>query len=337
MERTDLISKIPVPKCQLCGESGEYIHIGLTDKLFGTQGDWNFKKCKNTDCGMVWLDPMPSEGDIWKAYRNYHTHNSTEIGDVPLLKMLGYKFTNGLLAKLLRICFIKFTNLQKEIDENLNMYLPTNQPGRLLDVGSGSGEFIGRMHRLGWSAEGVDFDPEAVKHTRVKYGLIAHLGKVEEIEIPPNSFDAITMRHLVEHVYDLGGMIKHCKKLLKPGGLLVITTPNTSSFGHNKFGQNWRGLEPPRHLFLFTLKGLAGYLESLGFNVVRSGTTAANADFILKQSLELEKYGKIFLRIDGSMTELIRSRVLQLYEHSINSPDIGLGEEIYMVCCKAWH
>jgi hypothetical protein len=61
----------PFPECSLCGTRGEPLYAGLTDRLFGAPGEWNLKCCSNSGCGLIWLDPMPLEDDIGKAYENY--------------------------------------------------------------------------------------------------------------------------------------------------------------------------------------------------------------------------------------------------------------------------
>jgi hypothetical protein len=64
----------PCPACYLCGSLGKPLYEGLTDKLFEAPGMWNLRRCVEHGCGLVWLDPMPFEQDIEKAYQTYYTH-----------------------------------------------------------------------------------------------------------------------------------------------------------------------------------------------------------------------------------------------------------------------
>src|SRR5947209_5197775 len=66
----------PHPHCTLCGNPGEFIHLQLSDCLFGAPGQWNLKRCSDSKCELVWLDPMPIEEDIGKAYATYYTHSA---------------------------------------------------------------------------------------------------------------------------------------------------------------------------------------------------------------------------------------------------------------------
>jgi SAM-dependent methyltransferase len=79
------------------------------------------------------------------------------------------------------------------------------------------------------------------------------------------TYDAVTMSHVIEHLHDPVSALQEVRRILKPGGTLWIVTPNVESIGHRRFGVNWRGLEPPRHLVLFSGASLAEALDRAGF------------------------------------------------------------------------
>ncbi len=334
MDNTCKIRTRPCHSCLMCNGEGEIIYTDLEDKIFGAPGTWSFRKCSNPACSLVWLDPMPLEEDIGYAYRNYFTHDAAESKIKNATSGLRYKFTLGLTSKLLRILLIKFTGLQKDVDKIESMYLSSDCPGKLLEIGCGSGDYLDKMHQMGWSVQGVDFDPVAVAHAREKYGFTVYAGKLEELDLPSNSYDAITMRHVIEHVYNLDELLRHCLRLLKQGGTLAIRTPNANSLGHQMFREFWRGLEPPRHIHLFSLHNLTTCLEKQGFRVVRAETTAAGADFVFKQSMELREYGKHSLPSETRVKTLVASRFFQLYEYVVNSRKFDVGEELVLVCTR---
>jgi len=74
----DVIRSEPCPRCCLCQTPGEMLYEGMRDRLFGTPGEWNLRRCPNRDCGLIRLDPMPLEADIGKAYADYFTHEVAE-------------------------------------------------------------------------------------------------------------------------------------------------------------------------------------------------------------------------------------------------------------------
>ena len=183
------------------------------------------------------------------------------------------------------------------------------------------------MRSLGWDVYGQDVDPSAVTYARAKFGLEAHLGQLEDMPFAENSFDCVTLNHVIEHAHDPVALLKECRRLLKVGGLLVIVTPNASSFAHRHFGPFWRGLEPPRHIHIFSPRTLSTTAVKAGFTVSCSSTTAANARTFGHASL--------LIRNSGSLPRTLRERVeseiyplgylyLSIFEHS---RDAGSGEE----------
>jgi len=143
--------------------------------------------------------------------------------------------------------------------------LPAVPQGRLLDVGCGSGEWLLEMRQRGWTVEGFDFDDSAVKLARQK-GLKVECGSLEDRNYPADCFDAVTLNHVIEHVPDPVRTLAECARILKPEGKLVLFTPNNSSLGHLLFREGWRGLEPPRHLHIFSMKSLRRTLTAAGFH-----------------------------------------------------------------------
>jgi SAM-dependent methyltransferase len=140
--------------------------------------------------------------------------------------------------------------------------------GRLLDIGFGNGAFLKLATEIGWSAEGIDFDPSAVEAARSR-GLEVRCAGVEDLADEPSGYDVITLSHVIEHVYDPPALLRAICRLLRPGGLLWLETPNLDSLGHIRFGRDWRGLEPPRHLTLFSVDSLRFALTEAGFTRLR--------------------------------------------------------------------
>ena len=221
------------PNCTLCGARGELLYQDLKDHLFGAPGKWNMKKCPNSDCGLIWLDPMPLEEDINKAYENYFTHQDTnqcrntfsirfsrKVMEAYWAKKYGYyNYTIKGWQKLIGILIYFYPPKHAHIDMKV-MYLPAHPRGRLLDIGCGSGKWLQFMHNLGWCIEGVEIDPFVV-HAAQKMGLPIHLGTLEAQKYPDNLFDAITLSHLIEHARDPMKLIQECYRIIKSGGKLV--------------------------------------------------------------------------------------------------------------------
>lgn len=342
-QNNDSIQTNPCPSCYLCGSQGQPLYQGLEDRLLDTPGDWSFKKCEKPDCGLVWLDPMPVPEEIGKAYKNYYTHR--EIRDVPgtwrqrayqwvkegyFARKYGYHSESVSIWKKFLGCLLYFHPGRRENLDFSVMYLPVQPNGLLLDVGCGSGQKLKFMKDMGWLAEGVDFDPVAVDRAKAK-GLHVRSGTLEAQKYPQNYFDAITMSHLIEHVYQPLELLRECYRILKPGGRVVIVTPNSESWMHKRFKNNWLGLDPPRHLHVFSLMSLRWLAKKAGFKKLRISTTIREANGLFVASKSIQRTGKYVWGSPMPYSIRIWARVMQLAEWAILKFKPDRGEDIVMV------
>ena len=270
----------PAPNCFGCGTTGRFIQEQVEDPDENVADKWAFRQCSNQDCGLVWLDPAPLESELWKAYTRYHTHtrdasNSFERSILSL---------SNRLTKLILLPFWIGVGLRKEADYLRYMTLKDEPAGRLLDVGCGAGRLLNRMRKRGWEVEGTDFDPQATGKVSARYGITAHTGDLAACKLPEESFDAITMSQAIEHLYDPRLTLAECMRILKPGGLLIMTTPNINSMAAAEFGPFWRGWEPPRHLHLFSVASLERFVQKAGFEISEARSFSADAAGIYRVS-----------------------------------------------------
>ena len=91
----------------------------------------------------------------------------------------------------------------------------------------------------------MELDPGGVATARAR-GVPVYQGQLADAKFPDNHFDAVHSAHVIEHVYDPVALLRECFRILKPGGKLVIITPNTGSWGHRKFGSTWHGWDGSR-------------------------------------------------------------------------------------------
>lgn len=299
-----------VSNCMLCNHTGDQLYAGMKDHLFGASGVWSLKGCSNDQCGLVWLDPMPTEADIGKAYRAYYTHGSESVSVPTWLTGV----TRAGIRLLNVLAFPLAIRLRHERYKASTAYLTNATPGSLLEVGCGDGGYLDRMRSLGWCVEGVEVDEQAIHIAAIRFGLKVHLGTLEQVNLAEAAYDAVVLRHVIEHVHDPIGLLKECFRVLKPGGSLLVITPNIRSLAHRRFGQDWRGLEPPRHLHLFSSRTLEAVAQRAGFAHAEARTTPAQAESIFMSSL--------------------RIRLHRSGWHSGSAPD--LGSAFKAVCFQFW-
>jgi len=255
----DGIACEPAPVCALCGSAGDLIHADLADQLFGAPGRWSIRQCGNAGCAIGWVDPKPKVQDIGKLYETYYTHDSVadERASSGQYTVSRHKTLKRLLARLMPWQSAQFASGLFHLED-----LP---PGRLLDVGCGSGGFLAAAAGQGWQAEGIDFDARAIAAANELDGVTARVGDLDDPALVDGTYDAITMSHVIEHLPDPAHAFARCAALLRPGGRLVMVTPNMQAQGRDLFGGDWRGLEIPRHLHLFTAASLKRLARDAGF------------------------------------------------------------------------
>ncbi len=171
-----------------------------------------------------------------------------------------------------------------------------------MEVGFGDGHFLGLAKLAGWDAVGIDPDPVLVRNALGR-GLNVFSASLETLEFSPSSFDVIVMNNVLEHLHNPINALRICHSLLKVGGTIWIETPNIASLGHKYFGQNWRGLEPPRHIVIFNTNALRATLKSIGFDHIRhlAQTSICHgffaASYRLTKGLDTDTNIKIPLRV----------------------------------------
>jgi 2-polyprenyl-3-methyl-5-hydroxy-6-metoxy-1,4-benzoquinol methylase len=147
-----------------------------------------------------------------------------------------------------------------------------DQGGRLLDVGCATGAFLAEAQRSGWTCTGLELSSDAVKVARGEFGVNALQGDLSTGALTPDSFDFVTMWHVLEHLIDPADAIRRVTQLLVSGGKLYIELPNWNSLGRVAKGAAWSQLRPPEHINFFTPRSLIALVSGAGLRVARCST-----------------------------------------------------------------
>jgi SAM-dependent methyltransferase len=265
-----------VPRCPVCADKRRtLLYEGLVDGLwFCAGGGWTLHRC--LACSSAFLDPRPNRTTIGRAYAEYYTHDKAQppgqlraaapraaLRNGYLNARYGYELSPA--SRLGPIIARLFPKRRFYADRAVrNLEGPRGGPRRLLDVGCGEGTFLVEMREAGWEVHGLEPDAEAAA-VAAAAGVPVVSAPIEEASLEPGSFDAVTMNHVIEHLHDPVEALRRCHRVLRPGGMLWIATPNLDARGHAVFGADWIGLDPPRHLVLFTRDSLTQAVEDSGF------------------------------------------------------------------------
>lgn len=273
--------------CKICGQSGTKVYEKLNDQLFGILGDWDISQCTDDKCGLAWLSSaLPPQG-VGEFYRNYYTHGVHQ-DDVSLNKHSWQMKIAGTALNLIN----RISGLSNERALAKTMfYLHNEKPGRLLDIGCGDGARLMHFQELGWQVEGQEIDKNAAEIAKSNNPQSTiHFGELENLALSNNAYDAIILNHVLEHTTAPAELLIKCKALLRPRGTLISIQPNFESRGHTKFKRNWRGLEPPRHLYQFSPKNLRRMAERCGMSHAQITTSSAHAEAFAMGSIQTKKH-----------------------------------------------
>ena len=298
-----------VLNCPICNRMGRILYQDQKDRLYGAPGVWNINKCTNNDCESIWLNPCPENKDLHKLYLSYSTHG-TPVYKNNLMGLFA-KIRKAVLHKELNYPTNqnKFTTFIYNILSHLHpawrdtqlanvFYLTAKTDGELLDIGCGNGSSMLVMQSNNWNVTGIDFDESAILQAQ-SVGLNAKVSDLHAANYPDNSFDAIMMNHVIEHVPNPEEFLYECLRILKPNGVLTAMTPNAKAKGHSEFKEDWRGLEVPRHLQIFTPRSLALLANKVGFKQVKGFSSTQGILQIYDESAYCHKNGNFDLSLSS--------------------------------------
>ena len=158
--------------------------------------------------------------------------------------------------------FVKGIALKNKLDL-INSLQPAK--GRILDIGAGTGDFLAMAKDNDWSTVGVEPSSKA-RDIAIRKG-VSFIDDTAQLE--KQSFDVITMWHVLEHVPDLEAQVKELKRLLKPTGSLIVAVPNFKSFDANYYQSFWAAYDVPIHFWHFSKKAIKAVFEKEQIELVK--------------------------------------------------------------------
>ncbi|MDP2593367.1 MAG: class I SAM-dependent methyltransferase [bacterium] len=241
--------------CPVClKNSYKTVCRGATDVWFKDSPKFDYIQCLS--CGLVSQHPQISKKDLPLHYGDFYE-----------------PYTKGSALKRA----IKMLVFWKE----KNAVLKTVRPGsRILEIGCGRGEFLKSLSRAGFKCFGLEMGEEAASSAR-KETLNIFTGSVDSFKFTKmGGFDLIIMRFVLEHLWNPAETLLKLRKLLFPGGKIMISVPNFDSFERRFFGKFWSGYDAPRHLFVFDPKVMRILADKCGLSLVSLSYSIVPNDWI---------------------------------------------------------
>jgi 2-polyprenyl-3-methyl-5-hydroxy-6-metoxy-1,4-benzoquinol methylase len=230
-----------------------YCPVGCIARLETTSivlPEGTLRRC--TECGQ--LLSQVSDAAYWRSMEQFDEHGYNVLGPRQRARQVHVAH-----RRLGRICSLLGT---------------TPPQTRLLDVGCSRGDFLVAARGLGFQAEGVEPAPNAAQ-TAQAAGLKVHVGLLEDVRLADASFDAITLFEVIEHLKHPRSLMAECQRILKPGGIMLLSTGNAASWTARAMGGRWDYFHIAKdggHVSFYNPRSMALLATRTSFKVARLET-----------------------------------------------------------------
>jgi len=254
-----------LPICPFCFSSTARETLRVKEMAKGTRDVFQFAIC--SDCGSAYITDFPK--NISEYYEDYYSFNN----DALTLEKLWWKraivsayaklVVRGGFSFLFRPFFrCPSPRQMRVLSPNLQafLFIGAKAKARILDVGSGIGQFVRMMRKFGY-ANAIGIDPFVAESSECPYI------RRSDIQTVKGTYDVILFNHSLEHMTDPEAAVRKCTELLAPGGMVVIQIPNVHSREFARFKQDWCWLHAPYHFALPSRKGIELMAGRSGFRV----------------------------------------------------------------------
>jgi 2-polyprenyl-3-methyl-5-hydroxy-6-metoxy-1,4-benzoquinol methylase len=238
--------------CKICGSTNI--------RLLSTKERAHYYLCR--DCALIFQHPPP-QPNAMQAYADE-------------------QYTSGLYRDYVEARSMKLAHFRRR----LQSLQPLSPAGRLLDIGCSCGYFLEVAAESGYDVHGIEFSPGAIAaaHSSIRPRIMR--GRLEDLPADQaGSFDVVSAFDLIEHIDEPQPFLRKVSRLLKSGGHVLISTPDSEHFLRFVMGARWPMLQPMQHLSIFSRRSLRLALEQSGFTNIRIGVAykTLSASYLVDQ------------------------------------------------------
>jgi 2-polyprenyl-3-methyl-5-hydroxy-6-metoxy-1,4-benzoquinol methylase len=280
-----------IDACPVCRKNDFSPFMEVPD-YFLTKELFTIQKCDF--CGFRFVNPRPSKPEIDSYYQSdkYISHDSK--GSDLMTR----------IYKLARIFSIR---------NKYGIIRKFSQHGKILDIGCGTGEFLGYCHTKGFEVTGVEPGEKARNYAQTE-NRITVFGTLGSVTERPDRFNCITMWHVLEHVHDPDETLGQIRQLLTPGGVLIVAVPNSNSWDAGHYKKFWAAWDVPRHLLHFTEATMHQLMLRNGFKTRK----------VLPQKLDAMYVSMLSEKYLAGKNKFLKSVILGLWSN-FKAKDPGKG------------
>jgi len=236
--------------CPICRNLDAATVLTGSDRLYGTTA-LEFRVVECAGCGLLRLDPQPSPEELGK----YYPPDYWFAPDSSAASRMEEIYRRLVLSDHVRFAARAIRD--------------SGARGPMLDAGCGGGLFLGMMRERGFRALGLDYSRDAAAIAWRRQHSPAVCAALDRAPFRRASLGAITMFHVLEHLYDPQAYLAAARELLEPDGRLIVQVPNASSWQFRLLGGAWNGIDVPRHLYDYRARDVEKLLTICGFRVLR--------------------------------------------------------------------
>ena len=250
--------------CPICSGDACLAFCDLYDDRYGYPGLYDIFACNS--CGHLFLDADFAQAELSNLYTNYYPRRTFDVENyTPHQEARGFRaWLNG---------------------NRRSAYLWVPRNVRVLDIGCGFGESLGYHAARGCDVYGVEAD-ENIRRVADRYGFQVQVGVFDPALFQDNYFDVLTMDQVIEHVANPLDVFRGISRVLKPGGLAILSTPNPEGWGSRVFRKKWINWHVPYHLHHFSSASLDICADTAGL-VVEARKTITSSEWLYYQWLHL--------------------------------------------------
>lgn len=282
---------IVITSCPVCSGTNFKTYLKTRDYFF-TKEEFTLSQCSN--CDFVFTNPIPANIAKYYDTPDYLSHNT---GD------------NGIMGKV--YSYLRNININRKF-KLVSKYCTK---GNILDIGCGTGELLNYFNGKNWTVTGVEPN-SAAREFAITNNNIDVFEEDKLNEIDPETYDTISMWHVLEHVPDLNSRLNQISKLIKKDGTIFIALPNLASPDSKKYKEYWSALDVPRHLYHFTQNTFEKLIKNHNLTLVHAEPMKFDSYYV---SMLSEKYLKNSLNIPAAIISGAVSNIKARKQNSYSS------------------